>query len=99
MYEPVRVVDAQEMVLGCVQPVGVEQVALVDALHRVTDESIVALRHVPPEDNSAMDGYAVCHRDVGGATRAHPVTLDVLEILPAGKVARHRLAPGRPSRL
>lgn len=95
MEQPVRVAEAQEMVLGGVQPVGVEKVALVDALHRVTAEEVVAQRYIPLEDNSAMDGYAVRHHDVAGATREHPVTLEVLEILPAGKVPGHRIEPGQ----
>lgn len=95
MEQPVRVAEAQEMVLGGVQPVGVEKVALVDALHRVTAEEVVAQRYIPLEDNSAMDGYAVRHHDVAGATREHPVTLEVLEILPAGKVPGHCIEPGQ----
>ena len=94
MKQAVRVAEAQELVLGCVQPVGVEKVALLEALHRVTAEEVTAQRHIPLEDNSAMDGYAVRHTDVAGATRDHPAVLEVLEILPAGKSPRHRIAPG-----
>lgn len=94
MKQAVRVAAAQEIVLGCVQPVGVEKVALLEALHRVTAEEVTAQRHIPPEDNSAMDGYAVRHTDVAGARRDQPAVLAVLEILPAGKSPRHRIAPG-----
>ena len=94
MKQAVQVAEAQEMVLGCVQPVGVEKVALLEALHRVTAEEVTAQRHIPLDDNSAMDGYAVRHTDVVGATRDQPVALEVLEILPAGKRPRHRIAPG-----
>ena len=94
MKQPVRVAEAQEMVLGCVQPVGVEKVALVEALHRVTAEEVVAQRHIPLHDNSAMDGYAVRHSDVAAAAPEHPVGLAVLEILPAGKTPQHRITPG-----
>jgi molybdopterin molybdotransferase len=82
------------MVLGCTQPVGVEKVALLEALHRVTAEEVTAQRHIPLDDNSAMDGYAVRHADVAGATRDRPAVLEVLEILPAGKRPRQRIAPG-----
>jgi molybdopterin molybdotransferase len=94
MQQAVRVAEAQEMVLGCVQPVGVEKVALLEALHRVTAEEVTAQRHIPLDDNSAMDGYAVRHTDVAGATRDHPAVLEVLEILPAGKRPRHHIASG-----
>lgn len=94
MKQAVRVADAQEMVLSCVQPVGVEKVALLTALHRVTAEAVIAPRHIPLDDNSAMDGYAVRHVDVAGATRDQPATLTVLDILPAGKTPRHAIVPG-----
>ena len=94
MKQAVQVAEAQEMVLGCVQPVGVEKVALLEALHRVTAEEVTAQRHIPLDDNSAMDGYAVRHADVEGATRDQPAVLEVLEILPAGKRPRHHIAPG-----
>lgn len=94
MTQAVRVADAQATVLACVQPVGMEQVALLEALHRVTAEAVMAQRHIPLEDNSAMDGYAVCHADVAGATRDQPVRLTVLETLPAGKSPRHAISPG-----
>jgi len=94
MQQAVRVAEAQEMVLGCAKPVGVEKVALLEALHRVTAEEVTAQRHIPLDDNSAMDGYAVRHADVAGATRDQPAVLEVLEILPAGKRPRHRIAPG-----
>src|SRR5215467_5826745 len=94
MQQAVRVAEAQEMVLSCVQPVGVEKVALLEALHRVTAEEVTAQRHIPLDDNSAMDGYAVRHTDVAGATRDQPAVLEVREILPAGKRPQHRIAPG-----
>ena len=94
MKQAVRVAEAQEIVLGCVQPVGVEKVALLEALQRVTAEEVTAQRHIPLDDNSAMDGYAVRHTDVASATRDQPAVLEVLEILPAGKSPRHCLAPG-----
>ena len=68
MKQAVRVAEAQEIVLGCVQPVGVEKVALLEALQRVTAEEVTAQRHIPLDDNSAMDGYAVRHTDVASAT-------------------------------
>lgn len=41
-----------------------------------------------------MDGYAVRHADIAGATPAQPAVLTVLETLPAGKTPRHALTPG-----
>ncbi len=94
MKQAVRVAEAQTLVLDCVQPGAVEKVALVDALHRVIAEDVIAPRDIPPHDNSAMDGYAVQHRDVDGATQDQPVGLKVLQVLPAGLMPQHVVAPG-----
>lgn len=94
MKQAIRVAEAQEIVLHSVHPLGVEKVDLLQALHRMTAEEVIAQRHIPLEDNSAMDGYAVQHRDIASATKEHPVFLSVLETLPAGKTPRHHVGPG-----
>ena len=94
MKQAVRVDEAQTLVLDCVQPGAVEKVALVDALHRVIAEDVTAPRDIPPHDNSAMDGYAVQHRDVDGATQEQPVSLHVLQVLPAGLNPEHTVCAG-----
>jgi molybdopterin molybdotransferase len=95
MKQSVQVAEAQEIVLDCVTPLGVETVPLLSALHRVIAEDVTAPRHIPLHDNSAMDGYAVRHNDVEGASAERPVVLDVVEILPAGKAAQRQVAPGK----
>jgi len=44
--------------------VSIEKVGLSEALSRFLAEDIVATCDVPPHDNSAVDGYAVCHSDL-----------------------------------
>jgi molybdopterin molybdotransferase len=94
MKQAVRVAEAQAMALACVYPLGVEKVDLLSALHRVSAVEVTAQRHIPLDDNSAMDGYAVQHRDVAAAKPEAPIRLDVLEVLPAGKTPRHQITPG-----
>jgi molybdopterin molybdotransferase len=50
---------AREAVLGEVQPLPTEEVALQDALGRVLAEDVTAAYDVPAFSNSAMDGFAV----------------------------------------
>ncbi len=94
MKQAVRVDEAQTIVLDCVQPGAVEKVALVDALHRVIAEDVIAPRDIPPHNNSAMDGYAVQHRDVDRATQDNPAGLKVLQVLPAGLQPEHVVESG-----
>ena len=51
-----------------------EQVSTFDADGRVLAEDVVSPLQVPPQDNSAMDGYALRHGDVPGAGTVLPVS-------------------------
>ncbi len=71
----------------------VEAVPLVAALDRVLGESVISAVHVPPADNSAMDGYALRHADWPGPDQAMPVALRIAAgsapgTLPPGTAAR-----------
>ena len=91
----IEVEEAQRRVLAEVPVFGVEEVALVDALGRVLREDVAAPDDAPQRDNSAMDGYAVRAEDVAKA----PVSLRVIEDLPAGTVATKRVAAGTAIRI
>lgn len=87
--------EAQRRVLAEVSLVDAEQVSLVDAHGRVLREDVRAPFDVPAADNTAMDGYAVRSDDIAGA----PVSLRVIEDLPAGRVAEKRVEPGTAIRI
>jgi len=83
-----KVMDAAEPLRG------VETVPLTDALGRVLAEDVLALVTVPPADNAAMDGYALCTADA----IAHGGTLPVSGTVPAG-AEPGRLQPGTAVRI
>src|SRR5262249_36145745 len=56
--------DALARVLEGVEPLPVERVPLIEAEGRVLAEDLSARRTQPPDDVSAMDGYAVRSDDV-----------------------------------
>ncbi|HEV8547500.1 MAG TPA: gephyrin-like molybdotransferase Glp [Polyangiaceae bacterium] len=58
---------ARERLLAAVRELESERVGLEDACGRVLAESVVASSPLPPFAYSAMDGYAVATRDLGGA--------------------------------
>src|SRR5207302_316299 len=91
----IPVEEAQERVLAEVELLGTEQVAFTDAHGRVLREDIHARVDVPQGDNTAMDGYAVRADDIAKA----PVTLRVIENLPAGTVATKRVESGTAIRI
>ncbi|NND70138.1 MAG: molybdopterin molybdotransferase MoeA [Rhodothermales bacterium] len=83
-----RVLDAR---LNC----NVEKILLAQAVGRTAGQDIVSNDNIPPFDNSAMDGYAVVSSDASQA----PVTLRVVEEIPAGAVPRESVQPGTCSRI
>jgi molybdopterin molybdotransferase len=91
----ISVEDAQARVLAEVGVLEAETVPLGDAFGRVLREDVHAPADVPEADNSAMDGYAVRAEDLAGA----PVSLPVIDDLPAGRVPRVPLDRGTAIRI
>ncbi|MBM3565331.1 MAG: molybdopterin molybdotransferase MoeA [Alphaproteobacteria bacterium] len=94
--------QALETLLARVTPVAeTEEAPLSLALGRTLAADVIALRDVPPHDNSAVDGYAVCFADVktdgetalpvtGRVAAGHPLDR------PAGRGEAIRIFTGAP---
>lgn len=91
--KPLR--DAQRDVLAAIEPLEPVAVALAEARGLALAEPVVARDDLPPFANSAMDGYAVRADDVA----ATPVTLEVLEDVPAGRVPTKTVGPGQATKI
>lgn len=65
------------------QTVECESVATLQAMGRILSEPLLADRHSPPYDVSAMDGYAICLEDLVGWP--DPVRLPITGIAFAGR--------------
>lgn len=61
-----------------------ETVKLINSVGRVTYEDIYSCIHIPPFDRSPLDGYAVNHRDLEGASKDSPAILKVTQNIYAG---------------
>ena len=92
--------EAQQIVLDATTVLGLEKISLLEALGRTLGEDIVAERDNPPWDNSAMDGFAVRWEDI---KQDHPiqkpVTLAVIEDVPAGKMPSKTVGAGQAIRI
>ena len=95
----ITVEQALDRILAHVETMGQEKVSILEALTRVIGEDIYAPRHIPPFDNSGMDGYAVRVEDVGAASETHPVQLEVIDDVPAGFRSKKTLANGQAIRI
>ena len=86
--------DALAAVLAQAQPLETVQVDLFHADGRVLRADCVSALQVPPQDNSAMDGYAMRAADIPAAGTVLPVS----QRIPAGHVGTP-LEPGTVARI
>ena len=93
---PLRPLDeALAELLGQARPLaGEERVATFDADGRVLAQDLVSALHVPPQDNSSMDGYAVRRAEIPD----EGVVLPVSQRIAAGHAAQP-LRPGTVARI
>lgn len=91
--------EALNVILRGLTPLDPEDVPLKAASGRVLAEPIVSPIELPRWTNSAMDGFAVRSADIAGARRQSPVTLDVIEDVPAGAFPTLAIGPGQATRV
>ena len=82
-----------------VKPLKTEEIPVLKSYGRVLREDLRSPLAIPPFDRSAMDGFAVKAADIFGASDQDPVSLEVLEDIPAGKVGKFRLKKGTAARI
>ena len=95
----ISVEEALNRILTRIPVLGLEKVDIISSLGRVIGEDILAPRNIPPLDNSAMDGYAVRSADIKGASRENPISLMVIEELPAGALPQRAPTKGEAVRI
>lgn len=99
MEKYIEVERAREMILGDVKaPLSSEKVDLLTSLDRVLCEDVIADRDVPPQDNSAMDGYGLRALD-SDAARAGSLRMPVIADIPAGRPWTGQLVAGAAVRI
>lgn len=86
MTKMISLEEARELVLSRVTPLEAETVDLLDAAGRVAAADLKSDIDVSPFAHAAMDGYAVRRCDLAGATAESPITLEVIDEVPAGGV-------------
>lgn len=95
--------QAEQVILDLVQPFShpqhAEQLPLTAAAGRILATPVMGQLDVPHWDNSAMDGYAVRYEDVQHCSADHPITLEIVEEIPAGAQPRIPVQAGQAARI
>ena len=86
--------EAAKMLVQYAAPAAAEEISLDECAGRVLAFELKAMWDVPQFDRSPYDGYAFRAKDSEAAGRDNPVTLKVLEEVPAGAVPTKTVIPG-----
>jgi molybdopterin molybdotransferase len=95
----ISVEEALSRILTFVNALEGEEKNLLDCLGQVLDEDVYAPFDVPPQDNSAMDGYAMQLASIEGASDEHPRILRVVGEIAAGSVPKVSVVAGTSVRI
>ena len=90
----VELEQAIQIIREKVTVMGTENVPLSEARGRILARQIVAEENVPPFDRSPYDGFAFRAKDLEEASKEHPVTLRIIEEVPAGKAPQQEIGEG-----
>ncbi|MBI5206600.1 MAG: molybdopterin molybdotransferase MoeA [Candidatus Firestonebacteria bacterium] len=80
----IKVEEALNIILENIAILPHKEIPLNEAWNRVLREDIIANTNIPPFNNSAMDGYAVRSEDIKSASIENPVSLKIIDDIPAG---------------
>lgn len=96
---PVSVSEAIKQMTEGIKPLGAENIQIEEAHGRILGEDIIGDHDVPPFDRSPYDGFAVRAVDTAGAARKNPITLQLIEEIAAGEVAKEKVGKQQAIRI
>ena len=91
MFRKLLTLDQAKQAIGqhfSAEPLGVEEIPLLEAYDRVLAQNVTATLDIPPFNRSTVDGYAVKAEDTFGAEENEPVKLKVCGTVNAGETPR-----------
>ena len=90
---------ARQQMLNTIPVLPSERRGILECAGYVLAEGLSAAENIPPFDNSAMDGYAVCAADVQNASQENPTVLSVVETIAAGYAPTKQVWEGEAARI
>jgi molybdopterin molybdotransferase len=91
--------EAFERIMASFGPLEPEEKPILDCLGQVLASEVRSPLDLPPLANSGMDGYAVLHSDILGASSNTPKLLKVIGTVAAGQVSSQTVLAGTAIRI
>lgn len=95
LYEARQVIDQHFKP----QPLGIEEIPLLEAHNRVLAKDVSSALDIPPFDRSTVDGYAVKAEDTFGAEENNPKKLKICGSISVGEPPRMVVAQGEAAEI
>lgn len=99
LRKAISVEEALSLVLENIRVMSTEKVPLMQSIGRTLAVGLNASQPIPHFRRSGMDGFAVRSADTHEASVKNPVTLQIIDHIPAGTVSQKNLAPGQCIRI
>ena len=91
--------QAYERIMASFRALESEEKPLLECMGQTLAENISSPLALPPLANSGMDGYALRHSDIAGASQENPKNLSVIGVVAAGQMPDKSVAPGTAIRI
>lgn len=91
--------EAFQRIMSSFGPLEAEEKPILDGLGQVLAAEVRSPLDLPPLANSGMDGYAVLHSDIQGASSGRPKLLKVIGTVAAGQVSPQTVLTGTAIRI
>ena len=91
--------EAIDLLKEGIRPVKTRTVPLTEAADRILAQDIYAEENIPPFDRSPYDGYAFRSEDIRQASPENPVSLSVIEEIPAGHAPQKTIGQGQAAKI
>ena len=91
--------QAYQRVMASFRTLEAEEKPLLDCIGQVLAEDIKSPLALPPWANSGMDGYALRHSDIAGASHENPKHLEVIGVVAAGHMPDQTVESGTAIRI
>lgn len=91
MFRKLLTLDEARQVIGqhfSAEPLGADEISLLDAYDRVLAEDVIATLNIPPFNRSTVDGYAVKAEDTFDAEENKPIKLKVCGTVNVGEMPK-----------
>lgn len=99
MLTNITIEEAKNIILKQNIKLNIIEKPILDSLDYVLGEDIISNMNMPPFDRSPLDGYALKSEDILHATKDNPVTLKVIDYIPAGYVSSKTIENGQAIRI